>query len=358
MHSRVKARLLAGVAAVALATLVHAKDATADGLPDEYRFGAAKPGQWSVTLQGGYNFGGARTNDLTFAEAFTGTSASSATPFGASLKRGWNGRLGAAYQFTDRWSGKFLYTGLRAHGRGATPRSLSHTTNTNGTTNTFGNVNTVLGARTANGGLVTGTGAVVKTRLRADLFDFQAGYDVGLGPQMGATLLGGLRIARFDQHTDVSIFGEEGETDTSLATRNSRFFGVGPTLGAKVAMALGSTGPTSGFGIEGGVLGGLLYGTQTTTIRHQFGDGTPDERLLDQQVDKRHLAESVEADAALTYAFGLGASTVQVAAGYEFMWFAGVRDTRNGASITNSTFGSHHDDLFFHGPFLRLTGNF
>ncbi|HYM33197.1 MAG TPA: Lpg1974 family pore-forming outer membrane protein [Candidatus Cybelea sp.] len=336
MRSRIKARLLGGAAAVALLALVGTNDASAQ---------SAKPGSFGMFVQGGYNFGGARTNDLVFAEGATQQSRGSSAPVGSgtgshpftvSPNHGLSGRVGLGYQINDRWSVRGSYTGLRASKRG--------NTGTHPTQNGNAGVFTVLGnGTTGSGSVVSGFAAAVKTRVRADVVDLQAGYDVGLGNLGQATLLGGVRFGRFTQTTDVTLFTSDG-APTAFNHRKSRFRGAGPTLGAQVAAPIGS-----GFGVEGGVLGGLLRGKQTTKTDGQ-ADGDP---LRSQRFSDNHWAKTVNAEAALTFTLPVGSAAVQVAAGYEAMWFLGVRDTRNGISITNSTFGSHHDDLFFHGPFAR-----
>ncbi|HYM33196.1 MAG TPA: Lpg1974 family pore-forming outer membrane protein [Candidatus Cybelea sp.] len=350
MNSTLRTKLLGGVAAVSLITLVGAQDASAQ---------TAKPGSFSMFVQGGYDFGGSSTNDLVFAEGIrldrnntAGVigasqpvgSGTGSHPFTVSPNHGLSGRVGGAYQINDRWSIRGSYTGLRASKRGNSGALKTQ----NGNAGVF----TVLGNGTTDTGSVTSSfAATVKTRIRADVVDLQAGYDVGLGGTVNATVLGGIRFGEFNQNTDVTLLQSNLTTPQAFQHRSSTFFGVGPTLGAQVTAPIGG-----GFGVEGGVLGGLLRGHQTTKTDGQFAnDGDP---LQQQRFKDDHWAETANAEAALTFILPVGSGAVQIAAGYEAMWFLGVRDTRNGISVTNSTFGSHHDDLFFHGPFVRVGGTF
>ncbi|MGH8134204.1 MAG: hypothetical protein ACRETP_13415 [Steroidobacteraceae bacterium] len=83
------------------------------------------------------------------------------------------------------------YTGVRANGHGSTPNFTPASV-----------VYSVLGT-----GHSSGVRAVVSTHTTVDIVDFEVGYDVGLGNigvggDIQATLLGGLRYGDFSQRTN------------------------------------------------------------------------------------------------------------------------------------------------------------
>ena len=324
MRSAFKTKLLCGGAVIALLATVDGTQAQAQGQP---------PGSWSFFFEGGYAIGSNSTNNTTYADIGNGAGGSTGTNFKVDAGNGFVGRAGATWQFTDRWSGRFAYTGLRANGRGDTGAFASSV------------VYTVLGKGTS----YVARG-IVSTHTTVDMADLQIGYDVGLGSigvggDIQATLLGGLRYGDFSQRIN-GIFPFVGGAGLQTDLRNGTFRGAGPTLGATASLPIGS-----GFAVEGTVLGGALIGrlsSNTLEGGEQVG-----------AVSKNGVAGTFDGQLALTYTLPT-APSVQLAAGYQAFYEVGVRDSSGiDLSVTpHTSFGSTRDDLLFHGPFARLKVTF
>jgi hypothetical protein len=217
---------------------------------------------------------------------------------------------------------------------------------------------TVFGVGSGAGyGAYAGPGAVVSvhTTLRAQTVDFQAGYDMGLGSMIGlrdlrSTILGGGRYLNVRQSTEVTFAGGPQQV---TAKRVSSFIGWGPTLGLDAGM------PVYGhFGVEGGILGGLLFGdiSSDSTVTTSTGFAAAGSRRF----TEGRTARSFDARFALTYDWPLGATmNLQLAAGYELTRLMYVRDTQavTGTFVRNLT-GSTSADVSYDGPFLRAKFSF
>jgi outer membrane protein OmpA-like peptidoglycan-associated protein len=323
-------KLLTGVAATALIVLVGAGDARAQAP-------APQPYSFDLFLQGGRAFSADNTTPI--GQLFT-----THQILTADSGNGWNGKIGGSVHFMNVWSAHLTYSGLRA----------KNTTNTPNFHTTAFPLYSVLG-----GGFVGSPGIgtswnreVVKTTTRADILDFQAGYDIGLGGGIRTTLLGGLRFGSFNQETDATLFSFAGAAQAT-DKRHSRFQGIGPTIGANVAMPL----PVAGLGVEGSVLAGALFGEVRSSTAVTFTP--PTSPLLPRNFSKDHVSPNVDAELALTYTMPAPGAVLELAAGYQVNFYGGVRDTANGASIFPAQhFGSTTDDLLYHGPFARLKVRF
>jgi hypothetical protein len=290
---------------------------------------SARPAYF-IMLEGTRAIGDSSKNDITYTEFSTG---SSATGISTDAGDGWQGRIGIGANLTNQIDVQLLYTGLRSSKSNQTANS------------------------TGGGGFpyyaVLGTlptswnQAVVKTRVKAHIIDLNAGYNIGLGGGGNARLSAGLRYGRFKQTTDAQFLDIVGGSSAQFTdSRNSTFNGGGPTLGASGDVPIGG-----GFGLTGSLLGGLLYGTQSTVTKSNFTGGSFTGTAGFQN---DHAAYTFEGQAGVTYAINLGGASAQVALGYQVSYFANVRDTRNSVSAFGNTYGSPEDDLLFHGPFARL----
>ena len=330
-----RTKLLTSVSAAAVVALVGASAAAAQSAPP-------KPYSVDLFIQGGYAFSSG--NDTPFAEVRSGGFGSPAKAIlGVDSGDGWDGKVGGAVHFMNVWSAQLAYTGLR------TRRSVG----TGNYTPSFPLVTVLAGGVVGGPGVGTSWNrASVRSDTRADIIDFQAGYDIGLG-DISTTVLGGVRFGSFDQKTDATFFTSSG-TPIVDNTRHSRFQGIGPTLGAKAEMPLPV--PVAGIGIEGSVVGGVLFGQVKSQTSAQF---LPSGALLSHNVSKDTASPNVDAELALTYGMPVGGAKLQLAAGYQMSYYGSVRDSANGASSTGSEhFGSTTDDLLYHGPFVRLKASF
>jgi hypothetical protein len=326
-------KLLTGVSAAAIVVLVGASDAKAQA-------SAPQPVSFDLFVQGGYGFAG--DNSTPFAEVRSGGFQSPArSVLNVGSGDGWNGKVGGAVHFMNVWSAQLAYTGLRSTRTLGTPTY----------TPSFPLVSVLAGGFTNPGFAGVGTSwnrATVRTETRADVIDFQAGYDVGLGG-VSTTLLGGLRFGSFNQDTAVTLFDTSGGAEVN-DQRQARFQGIGPTLGAKAEMPLPV--PVAGVGIEGAILAGVLFGEVRSQTTGMFTNGN---LQRPRNFSKDTVSPNVDAELALTYGMPVGGATMQLAAGYQVSYYGGVRDTANGASSTGSEqFGSTTDDLLYYGPFIRL----
>jgi hypothetical protein len=330
-----RSRLLAGAAPVAVLALVECASiqAQAQDIPDWL-----KPANYDVFLEGGYALG-TGTNKIEYLQTAAGGIPTKR--FDTDPGNGLQGRIGGTAYMKNGWSAGITYTGLRATKDG----------NSGGPAQNY--AYTVFGAgANGYGAYATRGQATVHTSLKADTFDFQAGYDVGLGAAVGVQKLRsnvvlGARYLSVVQSTDVQINGAQ----SAHAHRDSTFDGWGPTLGLNSSLPL-----TERLGVEGGVLGGFLFGHLSSDSTSQSGQNKPGRRFS----DERH-GKTMDARLALTYAMPMGAaSTFQLSGGYELTYMADVRDSQNGtgAFFNQSVSGSTSADLLFHGPFVRAKLSF
>jgi hypothetical protein len=340
MKTVLRAKLLTSVSAAAIVVTICAADARAQSTPPH-------PYSFNIFVQGGYAISGG--NDTPFAEIAPGTTPGTVATVDSG--NGFTGKVGGGVHLPGPWSAQFAYTGLRTDNKKSTGTFPSNSTV----------VSVLAGGRTFGGVPGIGTSwarASVVSKTHADVFDFQAGYDVGLGAGISGTILGGVRFGSFNQETDVAMFTVAG-SPSAVASRHSRFEGIGPTLGFKGAMPLVVGWP--GLGIEGSVLAGALFGDVHSTSTGAFIPPTATGAIFSHTVDKHTVSPNAEAELALTYTLPMPSSPVsfQLAAGYQVMFYGHVRDTANGASRTGTEhFGSVTDDLLYHGPFARLQANF
>lgn len=299
-----------------------------------------------LSVEGGYLMG---SGDLPYAQYHDGVKNYA---FKVDPGNGWSGSFAANARFDDGTNVRATYT--------HTSSSQTAATGSYDGSNTpypwpVWNILGFLNNRLPNGA-TSYNSSTVSTDLHADIVDLQAGHDVGLGTEGEFMLLGGLRIADFEQNTSADLFcsrpagssGPGGCSTPSLVVsqhRGSRFNGFGPSIGANYNDAVG----TQGFGVFGSVLASALLGKQSTSTWAKFG-GTSSNSLY---ADK-HIAFTVDARLGLSYT--MPDCPVVLAAGYQVSLLDRVRDTANAASATGSDhFGNHQAELLYHGPFLRLT---
>jgi outer membrane protein OmpA-like peptidoglycan-associated protein len=345
MEARFKYKLLVGTAAVALFAVAGGQEAAA-----QYVSGGQAPGTVSVSVEGGYAIG-TSTNNTTWGEAGPyyysdiRSNVIQQSPYSALSSGNGDGFIGRAaigWQYDPQWSFGIMYTGLRS---------------TKSASGKAGSLNTVLGSPSTTGAYsAKGT---VSTKFRADVVDFQAGYDFGLGLGGGVgTALVGLEYGHFVQKIDVDIGGTQSGSPINVgSSRRSIYSGAGPTLGLKGQIPL--TGDMrNGFGVTGQAMGGLLIGRlESDSSSYYYNGGSPGTSST--STIRTRVAETANGQLALTYTAPVGAaSSVQLALGYQVVYFGGIRDSANLGSVVGASYGSAHDDLLYHGPFLRLTMNF
>lgn len=303
------------------------------------------PIKWNVFVQGGFAVDG--SSGLPYAQYYgpdlQSAPSSTVYPFTVGSGSGFDIGGGVSAHFDNPWSANLAYTGLRSSKSGDTGQYGDYA------------VVSVLpnGYKAGEPGVGTSYNeAKVKTDVAADVIDFQAGYDVGLGEGISGTVLGGLRYAQISQNTHVGILDLGGFLEYS-DHRDSKYWGLGPTVGLKASMPF----EDSGFGVSGSLVGGLLIGQLKSDTDGADSSGRP---VNPRNISSTSLAETINSEVALTYMMPSGPfQDVSFAAGYQVAYYAGVRDTRNGSSGNGAAvYGSVHDDLLDHGPFLRISYGF
>ncbi len=203
----------------------------------------------------------------------------------------------------------------------------------------------------------------IETKLTYVAVDFEAGYTMAMGQNSNLRLFGGLRAADFNQKA-------KGSSTVSPATiafayegsRKTKFFGVGPRIGANGSFGIGN----SGFNLFGGISGALLFGRYSD--KHSFVDSRLP-RFLPQTYSytnekKTKLVPNVEGELGLGYNFKTsGGSTVGLQVGYKAdAWFGTGSRRALFAHSDNLNEGSPFKDKagddIFHGPFVRLVATF
>jgi len=328
-------RYLSGISIFALLSTAGATGALAD---DPSMFDSMR---WSYFLQGGFAIDPS-ANTLPYAQ-FYGPDlrvnpTSTQFPFLVGSGQGIDFRGGIAAHFNSPWSARLAYTGLRTWKKGDTGQFPNYA------------VVSVLPNGDTPGSTGIGSSwneAKVKTRVAADVADFQAGYDVGLGDDISTTLVAGVRYGDIYQKTHVAIL-DSGRVLQFFNDRRSNFTGTGITVGIEAAAPLFG----DGFGVSGSVLGGALFGVLSSRTTGANTDNPPDPVIPRFFHDKK-TAATLNADLALTY----GPSDwqgVSFALGYQLSYYAGVRDTRNGSSGNGlAVYGSTGANLIDQGPFFR-----
>jgi outer membrane protein OmpA-like peptidoglycan-associated protein len=331
MQANFKSKLLMGTAAVALIAVAGGQKAGAQSV-----IGGQAPGTVSISVEGGYAIGVSSTNSTAWAEYSDHVD----PPLFVDSGNGFIARAAVGWQYDPTWSFGIMYTGLRS----------SQSSNGRGTDY----MNTVMGGGGTSPAYAYNATGTVSTKIRADLVDFQAGYDFNLGFMNGVgTALFGGEFGHIVQKTDVSILGYyDGPTNIG-SVRESTFTGAGPTIGFKGQIPL--TGDIhQGFGITGEGMGGVLVGHLDSQSYGYNDYGT----YYNRYIAKTQIAGTVQGQLALTYTAPVGAaSTLQIALGYQILYLDGVRDSANGGSYEGASYGSQKDSLLYHGPFARLTYN-
>lgn len=286
-----------------------------------------------LTVEGGYAFGSGK---LPYAQFDNYDDGDSGYTFRTDPGDGWNGSVGIAGRFEGGWKLNLSYTGLRSSQDADT--GVYNESNT--TPSIDWPIDNILGPSSTSYNQIT-----VETHIKADTFDLTIGHDVGLGSG-NLTLIGGLRYGVYQQNTSTVIYCAKASCDPreveSTENRQSRYRGIGPQFGANYAMPIGD----AGFGIFGSALGSVLYGKQKTTSTGAWGDSTT--------YSDNHVAYTADAKAGISYK--LPNHPLEIAAGYSVSWLGRVRDTQNESSYTGDlNVGNRHDNLLYHGPFVKLT---
>lgn len=195
--------------------------------------------------------------------------------------------------------------------------------------------------------------ATVETEVRAQMLDFLVGYDVGLGQAEGEfKILAGVRYLRLDQDTSMELWCDREANCASpqlelTQSRDSRFEGAGPQIGAGFSTPLNGPNLT----ITGSIIGAVIFGEQETETYSIWYDGSGENTAT---YSDKHRAYSLDGRLGLSYAPNLFPGAMEF--GYRFSYLANVRDSRNEeAASADDIFGSRSDDYFEHGPFIRLT---
>ncbi|HZU62359.1 MAG TPA: Lpg1974 family pore-forming outer membrane protein [Novosphingobium sp.] len=299
----------------------------------------------NVFVEGTYIFNN-NANRLPYAQYFgpnvRGQEYTNAYPYTVGSGKGYEISAGVALRVAPHVSLGLAYTGLR--------------TNQSGDTGMFPDfaINTLLAGgrgRGGNPGIATSyNDAHVKTSVAGDVFDFNAGYDVGLGANE-VTLIGGFRYAEFHQNTDAWLYDSEGGLVTN-AHRRSRFSGVGPELGLKGEHSFGP----GVISLEGSVLGSLLFGEQRSFTNGAWVDSEGYDPLDSHLVAHSHVAKTLDAEVGLTFHGSRERNHgAALTVGYKVNYYGGVVDTANGSSGDGKEFyGKTSADLLVHGVFVRL----
>jgi len=214
------------------------------------------------------------------------------------------------------------------------------------------------GKDSANGveqGGVSGFNEKLKVELDYQTVDFEAGYNFAMGPGTTLRLFGGLRFANFNQKAT----GEGASTNTLAydytfdAKRKTKYWGIGPRIGANGQVGLGG-----GFHMFGGVSGALLFGKFND--KHNFETnnlaGTFPRFYSYNDKKKSKMVPNVAGEIGLGYQFGAGTgSTVSIQAGYGGEAFFGAGSKGYVQAYIKD---SDSTDYVMHGPFVRLTATF
>ncbi len=205
------------------------------------------------------------------------------------------------------------------------------------------------------GGGASGFNEKLKVELDYQTVDFEAGYNFAMGPGTTLRLFGGLRFANFNQKAT----GEGASTNTLVydytfdAKRKTKYWGIGPRIGANGQVGLGG-----GFHMFGGVSGALLIGKFND--KHNFVTnnlaGTAPSFYSYNDKKKTKVVPNLAGEIGLGYQFNAGSgSALSLQAGYSGEAFFGA----SSKGIVQSYFeNSKSTDYIFHGPFLRLTATF
>jgi hypothetical protein len=327
-----KSKLLAGAAPLAVLALIECAvpAAQAQDMP-----AWLKPVRYDIFAEGGYSLGSS-VNEIPFAEFNNG--AGTRFPFKMDPGSGLEGRVGAGIHFGGGWNANVGYTGLRINGKDDTGQHP----------NFF--VYTILG-----GSATSWNRAVIKTSISANIVDFQAGYDVGLGNPLGtgagqATLLAGVRYGQVKQNTEVDVFSAANVLQVHDARRSS-FIGAGPSLGAKASLPLNDR-----VSLDGSALGAAMVGRLSSDTDAAF---VPAGAIPVNHVHTNKVAWSSDAQLALSVSQPYGSTMMLFSVGYRVSYLANVRDTANQSSTAPfAQYGSTTADLLSHGPFARLTFSF
>jgi hypothetical protein len=135
-------------------------------------------------------------------------------------------------------------------------------------------------------------------------------------------------------------------------SRNSRFEGLGPQIGAKFSTPLDD----HGVNITGHLVGAVIFGKQETETHSVWGPNSYNGGFGEntETYSDHHRAYSLDGRLGLSYAPDLFPGSMEF--GYRFSYLANVRDSRNEqAAAADDIFGSHSGDYFEHGPYMRLT---
>lgn len=156
----------------------------------------------------------------------------------------------------SRWDLKFAYTGLRSSANNAAISGGSI-----GPIPTFLNLFLMGAYRYANIDMRMSASATMNE------FDFEAGYDVGLGSGARMRLFGGLQIVQYRQKVTVTGTQTGFMVPERTQEKRTRYTGFGPQLGATLHVPVHKIGRSSIF-VSGTLSGGMTIGRESDLIDH------------------------------------------------------------------------------------------
>ncbi|MDF3073498.1 MAG: hypothetical protein K0S54_1165 [Alphaproteobacteria bacterium] len=321
MRSNLRSLLLCGVAATAIAAV--APEAA------QAQMYSSGPGFY-FSLEGRYlmNEGGKVPNyvyDYSFGLGGYNTSKTNA-------ENGWGGKVMLGYRFGNNWD---IGVGVAGGWLNGKDKASGVETCCSGTSD---------------------FDEKLKVKLAYQTVDFEAGYNFAMGPGTNLRLFGGLRFANFNQKAT----GEGASADTLNydytfdAKRKTKYWGIGPRIGANGQVALGM----GGFHVFGGVSGALLFGKFND--KHNFETnnlaGTDPNFYSYNDKKKSKMVPNVAGEIGLGYQFNAGSgSTLSIQAGYGGEAFFGAGSKGHVQAYFKD---SDSTDYVMHGPFVRLTATF
>ncbi len=220
------------------------------------------------SVEGGYLSG---NGDLPYAQFDDGTKNYA---FKVSPGNGWSGKFEVNGRFESGWNISASYMHSETTKSAATPSfDGSNSAADYPVWNILGfqNNSNTPGATSYNS-------ATVSTKVHADVIDFEAGHDVGLGFDGNLMLLGGLRIADYEQRTSMDLFcSRPREVRGPVAaprrlSKSRRIAAPGSAvLGRNSAPNIPFRSLIGGIGFFGSGIVSALLGKQETNTTSLFG---------------------------------------------------------------------------------------
>ncbi len=169
-----------------------------------------------------------------------------------------------------------------------------------------------------------GRSGEIKWSVDYDVFDFETGMKLALGPDIMMRPFAGVRYARIDQNLDGFITEPNG--DIASVTAKNDVWGIGPRVGVDVKWIIGG-----GFDLWGRLGGSFLVGTRDRANRTTFSDGSrPAE--MDQGGSRANLLYGVDASIGLGYTWQFSQTmSLAVKVGYQIEHWLNTQRFLNGS---------------------------